>query len=137
MPRPADDKTYNIQAMERTHRWAERCLKTKTRADQALFGIVQGGIFPDLRRKSAEFLASLDFPGYGIGGLSVGESKADMLATIEVVTALLPENKPRYLMGVGTPYDLIESIYRGVDMFDCVLPTRLARHHAAQTMQGA
>ena len=130
------DKTYNIQAMERTHRWAERCLKAKSRADQALFGIVQGGIFPDLRRKSAEFLASLDFPGYGIGGLSVGESKADMLATIEVVTALLPENKPRYLMGVGTPYDLIESIYRGVDMFDCVLPTRLARHHAAQTMQG-
>ena len=134
-PNP-QDKTYNIQAMERTHRWAERCLKAKSRADQALFGIVQGGIFPDLRRKSAEFLASLDFPGYGIGGLSVGESKADMLATIEVVTALLPENKPRYLMGVGTPYDLIESIYRGVDMFDCVLPTRLARHHAAQTMQG-
>ena len=130
------DKEYNVRAMERTHRWAERCLKAKSRADQALFGIVQGGIFPDLRRKSAEFLASLDFPGYGIGGLSVGESKADMLATIEVVTALLPENKPRYLMGVGTPYDLIESIYRGVDMFDCVLPTRLARHHAAQTMQG-
>ncbi|BBB48230.1 tRNA guanosine(34) transglycosylase Tgt [Pelolinea submarina] len=130
------DKEYNMRAMERTHRWAERCLKAKTRADQALFGIVQGGIFPDLRRQSAEFLASLDFPGYGIGGLSVGESKADMLATIEVVTALLPENKPRYLMGVGTPYDLVESIYRGVDMFDCVLPTRLARHHAAQTLQG-
>jgi len=97
---------------------------------------VQGGIFPDLRRQSAEFLASLDFPGYGIGGLSVGESKADMLATLEVVTPLLPENKPRYLMGVGTPYDLIEGIHRGVDMFDCVLPTRLARHHAAQTLQG-
>ena len=130
------DKTYNIQAMARTHRWAERCLKAKTRPDQALFGIVQGGIFPDLRRQSAEFLASLDFPGYGIGGLSVGESKADMLATIEVVTPLLPENKPRYLMGVGTPYDLIEGIHRGIDMFDCVLPTRLARHHAAQTLQG-
>jgi len=130
------DKEYNMRAMERTHRWAERCLKAKTRADQALFGIVQGGIFPDLRRQSAEFLASLEFPGYGIGGLSVGESKADMLATIEVVTALLPENKPRYLMGVGTPYDLVESIYRGVDMFDCVLPTRLARHHAVQTLQG-
>ena len=130
------DKAYNIQAMARTHRWAERSLQAKTRADQALFGIVQGGIFPDLRRQSAEFLASLDFPGYGIGGLSVGESKADMLATLEVVTPLLPENKPRYLMGVGTPYDLIEGIHRGVDMFDCVLPTRLARHHAAQTMQG-
>ena len=130
------DKTYNIQAMARTHRWAERCLKAKTRPDQALFGIVQGGIFPDLRRQSAEFLSSLDFPGYGIGGLSVGESKADMLATIEVVTPLLPKNKPRYLMGVGTPYDLIEGIHRGIDMFDCVLPTRLARHHAAQTLQG-
>jgi queuine tRNA-ribosyltransferase len=130
------DKTYNIQAMSRTHRWAERCLKAKKRPDQALFGIVQGGIFPDLRRQSAEFLASLDFPGYGIGGLSVGESKADMLATLEVVTPLLPENKPRYLMGVGTPYDLIEGIHRGIDMFDCVLPTRLARHHAAQTLQG-
>jgi len=130
------DKAYNMQAMARTHRWAERSLKAKTRVDQALFGIVQGGIFPDLRRQSAEFLASLDFPGYGIGGLSVGESKADMLATLEVVTPLLPENKPRYLMGVGTPYDLIEGIHRGVDMFDCVLPTRLARHHAAQTLQG-
>jgi queuine tRNA-ribosyltransferase len=130
------DKSYNIQAMARTHRWAERSLQAKTRADQALFGIVQGGIFPDLRRQSAEFLSSLDFPGYGIGGLSVGESKADMLATLEVVTPLLPENKPRYLMGVGTPYDLIEGIHRGVDMFDCVLPTRLARHHAAQTLQG-
>ena len=130
------DKAYNILAMARTHHWAERGLKAKTRADQALFGIVQGGIFPDLRRQSAEFLASLDFPGYGIGGLSVGESKADMLATLEVVTPLLPENKPRYLMGVGTPYDLIEGIHRGVDMFDCVLPTRLARHHAAQTLQG-
>ena len=130
------DKAYNVRAMQRTHRWAERCLKTKTRPDQALFGIVQGGIFPDLRQISAEFLASLDFPGYAIGGLSVGESKADMLATIEVVNQLLPAHKPRYLMGVGTPYDLIEGIYRGVDMFDCVLPTRLARHHAAQTLQG-
>ncbi len=130
------DKAYNVRAMQRTHRWAERCLKTKTRPDQALFGIVQGGIFPDLRQISAEFLASLDFPGYAIGGLSVCESKADMLATIEVVNQLLPAHKPRYLMGVGTPYDLIEGIYRGVDMFDCVLPTRLARHHAAQTLQG-
>ena len=130
------DKNYNIQAMERTHRWAERCLKAKNRDDQALFGIVQGGIFPNLRKTSAEFISSLDFPGYAIGGLSVGESKADMLAIIEVVNQVLPKDKPRYLMGVGTPLDLLEGIQRGIDMFDCVLPTRLARHHAAQTMQG-
>ena len=134
-PEPHDRK-YNEQALARTHRWAERCLQAKSRPDQALFGIVQGGIFPDLRARSAEFLTSLDFPGYSIGGLSVGESKEDMLAVIEVVTAILPEAKPRYLMGVGTPYDLIEGIRRGIDMFDCVLPTRLARHHAAQTLQG-
>ena len=134
-PEPHDRK-YNEQALARTHRWAERCLQAKSRPDQALFGIVQGGIFPDLRERSAEFLTSLDFPGYSIGGLSVGESKEDMLAVIEVVTAILPESKPRYLMGVGTPYDLIEGIRRGIDMFDCVLPTRLARHHAAQTLQG-
>lgn len=130
------NKDYASQALERTHRWAERCLKAKTRADQALFGIVQGGVFPDLRKKSAEYLTSLGFPGYSIGGLSVGESKTDMFATIELVNAILPKDKPRYLMGVGTPYDLVEGIFRGVDMFDCVLPTRLARHHAAQTMQG-
>ena len=134
-PKP-HDRTYNQQAMARTHRWAERCRLAKIRDDQALFGIVQGGIFPDLRSQSAEFLSTLNFPGYAIGGLSVGESKADMLAVIKVVNEILPENKPRYLMGVGTPYDLIEGIRRGVDMFDCVLPTRLARHHAAQTMQG-
>ena len=134
-PEPHDRK-YNEQALSRTHRWAERCLHAKSRADQALFGIVQGGIFPDLRSQSAEFLTSLDFPGYSIGGLSMGESKEDMLAMIEVVTSILPEDKPRYLMGVGTPYDLIEGIHRGIDMFDCVLPTRLARHHAAQTLHG-
>jgi len=130
------NKSYAVEALERTHRWAERCLQAKTRPDQAVFGIVQGGIFPDLRQASAQFLSSLDFPGYAIGGLSVGESKADMLAAIEVVNQILPKEKPRYLMGVGTPYDLLEGILRGVDMFDCVLPTRLARHHAAQTMRG-
>ncbi len=130
------DYAYNTRSMQRTHRWAERCLKAKTRLDQALFGIVQGGIFEDLREQSAAFISSLDFPGHAIGGLSVGESKEDMLASIEVVNAVLPESKPRYLMGVGTPYDLIESIRRGVDMFDCVLPTRLARHSAAQTLSG-
>ncbi len=134
-PNPLD-KSYNQQALERTHRWAERCLRAKSRPDQAMFGIVQGGIFSDLRQSSAEFLSSLDFPGYAIGGLSVGEGKADMHAAIEIVNQILPENKPRYLMGVGTPVDLVECVFRGIDMFDCVLPTRLARHHAAQTMHG-
>ena len=130
------DKPYSIKAMERTHQWALRCLKAKRSDDQAIFGIVQGGIFQDLRKKSAEYISSLNFPGYAIGGLSVGESKGDMLQTIETVNRILPADKPRYLMGVGTPFDLIEGIRRGVDMFDCVLPTRLARHHAAQTMNG-
>jgi queuine tRNA-ribosyltransferase len=130
------DRKYNENAMERTHQWAERCLKSKTRSDQALFGIIQGGIFPDLRLKSAEFISSLDFPGYAIGGLSVGESKAQMLQILDLVDDLLPKEKPRYLMGVGTPEDLIEGVRRGIDMFDCVLPTRLARHQAAQTLNG-
>jgi queuine tRNA-ribosyltransferase len=130
------DRQYNIEAMERTHRWAERCLQAKTRPDQALFGIVQGGIFPDLRQQSARVIASMDFPGHAIGGLSVGESKSDMHAMLEVVTPLLPENKPRYLMGVGSPEDLINGILRGIDIFDCVLPTRLARHQAAMTFKG-
>ena len=127
---------YIKQAMERTHRWAERSLKAKLRADQALFGIVQGGIDPDLRAASAEFIASLDTPGIAIGGLSVGETKEEMHATLDVVTPLLPENKPRYLMGVGTPEDIINGIARGIDIFDCVLPTRLARHHAAFSPEG-
>ena len=131
-----EDYQYNLEAIERTHRWAERCIKAKYRKDQALFGIVQGGIHPELREKSAAFLTSLDFPGYAIGGLSVGESKPDMLGIIELVNQILPEDKPRYLMGVGTPYDLVEVVRRGVDMFDCVLPTRLARHNAAMTLSG-
>ncbi len=130
------DPQYSLQAAERTHRWAERCLRAKTRPDQALFGIVQGGIFKDLRQHSAEVISQMGFPGHAIGGLSVGESKTDMYASIEVVNAILPEDKPRYLMGVGTVEDLIEGVRRGVDMFDCVLPTRLARHHAAMTMHG-
>lgn len=130
------DKEYSTAAMQRTHRWSLRCQQAKKRTDQALFGIVQGGIFDDLRQQSAEYISSLDFPGYAIGGLSVGESKSDMLRSIEVVNRILPKDKPRYLMGVGTPYDLIEGIRRGVDMFDCVLPTRLARHHAALTLKG-
>ena len=131
-----EDYQYNLKAIERTHLWAERCIKAKQRKDQALFGIVQGGIHPELRERSANFLTSLAFPGYAIGGLSVGESKSDMLRIIEAVTQILPSDKPRYLMGVGTPHDLIEGVRRGVDMFDCVLPTRLARHHAAMTLSG-
>jgi queuine tRNA-ribosyltransferase len=131
-----NDHAYIKDAMERTHRWAERGLKAKRRADQALFGIVQGGIDPDLRAASAEFIASLDTPGIAIGGLSVGETKDEMHATLDVVTPLLPENKPRYLMGVGTPEDIINGIARGIDIFDCVLPTRLARHHAAFSPEG-
>jgi len=122
--------------MRRTHAWLDRCAVAKTREDQALFGIVQGGIFPKLREESARFVSSIDLPGYAIGGLSVGETKTDMYRTIETVNAILPENKPRYLMGVGTPEDLIEGVLRGVDIFDCVLPTRLARHNSAMTRSG-
>ncbi|HET9590914.1 MAG TPA: tRNA guanosine(34) transglycosylase Tgt [Anaerolineales bacterium] len=131
-----NDRAYSAIAMARTHRWAERCLRAKTRSDQALFGIVQGGVQADLRAESARFIASLDTPGIAIGGLSVGETKEEMRATLEVVTPLLPENKPRYLMGVGTPEDLIDGVARGIDLFDCVLPTRLARHHAAFSPEG-
>jgi queuine tRNA-ribosyltransferase len=131
-----NDRAYSRIAMERTHRWAERCITAKTRPDQALFGIIQGGIDPDLRSESAHFIASLPFPGIAIGGLSVGESKDEMYSTLELVNPLLPENKPRYLMGVGTPEDLINGIARGVDIFDCVLPTRLARHNAAFSSKG-
>jgi queuine tRNA-ribosyltransferase len=124
------------RAMLRTHAWAERCLRAHDRTDQALFGIVQGGIFPDLREQSAAFISSLGFPGNAIGGLSVGETKAEMNSMLEVVDPILPANKPRYLMGVGSPEDLINGIRRGVDIFDCVLPTRLARHAAAMTRTG-
>lgn len=133
---PPYDRAYNERALERTHAWAERCLKAKSRPDQALFGIVQGGVFPDLRERSANFIASLNFPGHAIGGLSVGETKAEMHAMLEIVNGILPANKPRYLMGVGSPEDLVEGIARGVDIFDCVLPTRLARHSAAMTFTG-
>lgn len=133
---PPQDYHYNVAALNRTHRWAERCKVAQTRADQALYGIVQGGVFADLRTQSAEFLAKLDFPGYAIGGLSVGETKAEMHAMLEVVHPLLPRHKPRYLMGVGSPEDLFEGVARGVDQFDCVLPTRIARHGAVFTPQG-
>ena len=133
---PPYDRAYNERAMARTHAWAQRCLQAKQRPDQALFGIVQGGVFPDLRAQSAEFISSLGFPGHAIGGLSVGETKDEMNAMLEVVNPILPQDKPRYLMGVGSPEDLINGIARGVDIFDCVLPTRLARHQAAMTRTG-
>jgi len=130
------DRDYNAAALQRTHRWAERCLAAHTRRDQALFGIVQGGIFPDLRRESARFLASLNFPGYAIGGLSVGESKETMNEMLEITVPLLPEDKPRHLLGVGSPEDLFEGVARGIDIFDCALPTRLARNGTVLTRKG-
>jgi len=133
---PPYDRSYSEAAMQRTHAWLERCIAAKTRPDQALFGIVQGGVFPDLRAQAADFIASLDLPGIAIGGLSVGETKEEMAAMLEVVTPRLPQDRPRYLMGVGSPEDLVEGVVRGVDIFDCVLPTRMARNHAALTRRG-
>jgi queuine tRNA-ribosyltransferase len=125
---PPDDYDYVRESLGRTHSWAERCLASHKKSDQALFGIVQGGIFPDLRVESAIYLTDLDFPGYAIGGLSVGESKEEMYATLDILDPLLPQSKPRYLMGVGAADDLVNGVLRGIDIFDCVLPTRLARH---------
>jgi queuine tRNA-ribosyltransferase len=133
---PPLDRDYNREALDRTHAWAARCLAAKTRADQALFGIVQGGVFPDLRAESARYLTGLGFPGYAIGGLAVGETKEQMHAMLEVVNDLLPADKPRYLMGVGAPDDLVHAVRRGADLFDCVLPTRVARNGAALTRTG-
>jgi len=135
-PWPADE-AYVKQSTERTSRWAERCLKAHARPhDQGLFAIVQGGMFADLRKQSATDLTSMDFPGYAIGGLSVGEPKHLMYEMLEATTPLLPTNKPRYLMGVGSPDALIEGSMRGVDMFDCVLPTRIARNGTTMTSRG-
>jgi len=133
---PPLDYEYNVQALARTHAWATRCKAAKGRDDQALFGIVQGGVFADLRERSARFLVGLDFDGYAIGGLSVGESKEQMHAVLELLDGLLPVGRPRYLMGVGTPQDLVECVARGIDMFDCVLPTRMARNGGALTRAG-
>ena len=133
----ADNDVNRVeQALRRTHHWAERSLKAKRRHDQALFGIVQGGVFPELRRRSVDFLTSLDFPGYAIGGLSIGEPKQVTLTVTEETAALLPENKPRYLMGVGSPEDLVECVARGIDIFDSALPTRVARNGALYTPSG-
>ncbi|MCB1043087.1 MAG: tRNA guanosine(34) transglycosylase Tgt [Acidobacteria bacterium] len=123
-------------AMGRTHRWAERCLDVKRPAHQALFGIVQGGVFPDLRRESAGCLTQMPFDGFALGGLSVGESKDEMALILGDTTELLPKEKLRYLMGVGTPADLVLGIGNGIDMFDCVMPTRNARNGCAFTSEG-
>ncbi|MFC1966776.1 tRNA guanosine(34) transglycosylase Tgt, partial [Chloroflexota bacterium] len=135
---PAYDASFEQvqKAMTRTHQWAERCRKAQKLGDQALYAIVQGGTFSELRHQSAEYLTSLDFPGYAIGGLSLGEPKKLTLAIAEETTALLPENKPRYLMGVGSPEDIVGGVARGIDIFDSVLPTRVARNGALFTFLG-
>jgi queuine tRNA-ribosyltransferase len=135
-PYPAEHG-YVKQSLERTTRWAERCLRAHARPhDQALFAIVQGGMYNDLRKQSAAELTSMDFPGYAIGGLSVGEPKPLMYEALEETTPLLPKDKPRYLMGVGSPDALIEGSIRGIDMFDCVLPTRIARNGTVMSSSG-
>ncbi len=134
-PFPCDYDTAK-ENMERTHRWAERCKAHHTREDQAVFGIVQGAFYKDLRIESAKALAAMDFPGYGIGGLSVGEPKPVMYEMLDEIRPYMPENKPRYLMGVGTPDCLVEGVLRGIDMFDCVLATRIARNGTVLTSRG-
>ncbi len=125
---PPKDRAYLESALAKTHRWAAECRQIHARDTQALFGIVQGGIFEDLRLQSAAYLAELDFPGYGIGGLAVGETKEEMQHTLAFTCPAMPESKPRYLMGVGAPEDIMDAVYHGVDMFDSVLPTRIARN---------
>ena len=132
----SDSKEKIGEAMERTHRWAERCHRAWKNQGGALYGIVQGGTFPELRRRSAETLAALDFPGYAIGGLSIGEPKEITLEMVSLTASLLPVDKPRYLMGVGAPEDIIEGVGRSIDIFDCALPTRVARNGALFTRQG-
>jgi queuine tRNA-ribosyltransferase len=134
-PYPAERPAVET-AVRRTTAWAERSRTAHRRPDQWLLGIVQGGVFPDLRERSAAELLPMDFPGYAVGGLSVGEPKDDRARVLEVLDPILPSEKPRYLMGVGTPEDLIESIARGIDMFDCVLPTRNARNGQLFTSRG-
>ncbi len=135
IPYPSDH-AYTESSTERTTRWARRCQAAHTRRDQALFGIVHGGFYRDLRERSARDLVEMDFPGYAIGGLSVGEPPETMYEVLEYTVPLLPEEKPRYLMGVGSPDYLLEGVARGIDMFDCVLPTRIARNGTVFTQKG-
>ena len=125
-----------VTAMNRTHRWAKRCLEAKSREENSLFGIVQGAIYEDLRKESAETLTQMNFDGFAIGGLAVGETDEERDHFTKFTASLLPENKPRYLMGVGTPHDLIRGILAGVDMFDCIIPTNHARQGIAYTFEG-
>lgn len=135
-PYPAE-RHYVKNSLQRTTRWAKRCKQAHQNPDrQALFGIIQGGMYKDLREQSAQEIIELDFPGYAVGGLSVGEPKPLMYEVLGYTTPLMPQDKPRYLMGVGTPDCLIEGVIRGVDMFDCVLPTRIARNGTAMTSIG-
>ena len=136
-PDPNRPREYQEIAVARTIRWAQQCLQAHARPnEQSLFGIVQGGVDPALRKYCAEQLVAMDFPGYAIGGLAVGEGFDAMVAVIELVAPLLPVDKPRYLMGVGFPRDIVEAVARGVDMFDCVLPTRNGRNAYAFTKTG-
>jgi len=134
-PYPSSDEHIK-RAMERTTKWEERCKKAKTNSQQALFGITQGGTNPKLREESAKQIMETGFDGYAIGGLSVGESTALMLEMTELTAEILPEDKPRYLMGVGTPSDILKAVALGVDMFDCVMPTRNARNGSLFTSTG-
>lgn len=135
-PAHTTDRAYIENSMQMTLRWAERCRRAHQNSNQLLFGIVQGGFFADLRRSSVEGTVALDFPGYAIGGLSVGERKDLMYETLAATAPLLPEDKPRYLMGVGTPEDLVYGVSCGIDMFDCVMPTRNARNGSLFTTTG-
>ncbi|KAB3537270.1 tRNA guanosine(34) transglycosylase Tgt [Alkaliphilus pronyensis] len=135
-PFPAD-RQYVKNSLERTTRWAKRCKEAHKNTDrQALFGIIQGGMYGDLRKQSLNELIELDFPGYAVGGLSVGEPKPLMYEVLEYTTPFMPKHKPRYLMGVGSPDCLIEGVIRGIDMFDCVLPSRIGRNGTAMTSEG-
>lgn len=129
-PYPASREAV-VQATDRTYRWLQRCIEAHQRSDQALFGIVQGGVYPDLRKKAARSLLDFDLPGYAIGGVSVGEPAELIEKIVQATTPLLPIHKPRYLMGVGTHREMVQAIAAGVDVFDCVIPTRLARHGSA------
>ena len=134
-PYPAT-REYVYNSLKRTTRWAKRCIDANNNPNQSLFGIVQGGMYQDLREESAKELLELDFPGYAIGGLSVGEPKNLMYEVLEYTTPLLPKDKPRYLMGVGSPDALFEGVEKGIDMFDCVHPTRIGRNGTAMTTYG-
>ena len=135
-PAYGDSRDKVKEAVARTHLWAERCQRVMQSDHQSLFAIVQGGFYPELRRHSAEYLTSLDFPGYAIGGVSLGEPKAETWAMVEEVTAILPADKPRYLMGVGSPEDIVQGVALGIDIFDSALPTRVARNGALYTAEG-